>query len=496
MVTQRKQTYDYSLPTNLFEAIKSSFPKGTLRSENDRTRAFHFFHTLTTKSQYLNGTPDGYVELSTSYLRKMFSSNYSRVIGKLRSNGLIEGYASDYSKDSYRTSKKTNADTKIKSKRIGQAKKFRICQKYSFSFSFKEYIKTNNNSKFSSNLSNSFKLLPSFSKSPLSVVSYDHKAKSKKESDIQFANDFRDMVAKLSIDYEKLYEKAYDLVNQTNVDQYLVSVYEDMDKVVPVKVVSWDSKVPMSIESAMRLAAHRCERLYKVKGNYYMAGREQFSQRLKQNRLSSYTSSIGRLQAGDISIQRNDTNKRADSNFTNMKSDIFKEIMRQNNLFGYDLKNSQFCIFANYLKNTQSLNTEDFNLFYELATGGSLYEAIADKINITRQGAKELMFSILFNKIGARIKHKDQLEKLFPTVIEYVNNYKKSYGYENFSIFLQNLESEMFMDNIYPMLMEQMDLVFTKHDSIVVREENAQLTQHIIGQYFEKINFKGVMVWE
>jgi hypothetical protein len=254
----------------------------------------------------------------------MYSGNYLRFLNSLRENGLIEGYSTDTSKDSYTTARATNDFTMIKGKeRKPVAKKMRLCPKYSFVFSFinKDNIKINSNNNIK--LQDDFKLLPTFCQAPLTQVSYEYSSKSKKEDDVLFEQEFSDMVSKVNIDYQKLYKKAQDICDNIDVKKYIASEYEDMDNVVPVTVVTWGSSVPMSISSAFKLAESRYETLFKVKGRYYIAGREQFSERLKTSKYASYVSSIDRLMGGDLTAKRNGTNRRLDTNFTNMKSDLF-----------------------------------------------------------------------------------------------------------------------------------------------------------------------------
>lgn len=493
----KNKQYTYTLPTTLFERVKLLFPKDSLQSTNDRRRALRFFHTLTTKSQYQNGTPDEFVELSSNYLRKMFSGNYSRVINKLRSAELIEGYSTDNSEDSYTTAKITDSNTKLtKTNRSPKSKKFKICQNYSFNFSILNSIKDNNLYSNNSDLNKDFKLLPSFSQSAVTQVVYTYKSKSLSQEDIAFEKEFSDMVAKLEIDYVKLHKTAQDIVEKINVSEYEVGEFEDLDKTTPVTIVAWGTSRAMSIGKAIKLANYRSEKLFKVKNKYYISSTHTFLGRMKASRYSSYTNSISTLKNGDLRARRNDTNNRADTNFTNMKSDFVKIIMQDNNLVQWDMSNSQFTILANYLKNVKDLQGEDFDAFYNLTTTGQLYEYIAEKTGISRSDAKTLMFQILFNKINANIKHKDLIEGLFPTVLNYINSFKRAQGYKKFSVFLQKLESEMFIDNLYPLIKEQTDIVFTKHDAIIARAEDKEVVTYVINKYLESVNFKGIIEME
>jgi hypothetical protein len=174
-----------------------------------------------------------------------------------------------------------------------------------------------------------------------------------------------------------------------------------------------------------------------------------------------------------------------------MKSDLFGIICKDNDLVQIDLSNSQFAILANYLKNVKKMDTPDFDMFYKDAISGNLYEKISERTGIAREDAKTLMFQIMFNKTGARIKHKDLLYEMYPSVMEYIDSFKKHRGYKKFSVYLQNLESKIFIDGLYPLIKQCTDIVFTKHDSVVCRKRDLDIVTDTIKEYLDDKRFRG-----
>jgi len=166
-------------------------------------------------------------------------------------------------------------------------------------------------------------------------------------------------------------------------------------------------------------------------------------------------------------FKRNSTNKRLDTNLTNLKSDLRQFII--GDYVSIDLKNSQpfllgvllnsiilnnspLCWFMSKDKLIKTFGVKEiqrcskrspkskktematfFNYFNSVISG-TLYDEVSRLENISRQQAKEVMFKVLFSrneyykgftKIVPFQKEKESFARVFPIVYEMVCNMKK-----------------------------------------------------------------------
>ena len=82
------------------------------------------------------------------------------------------------------------------------------------------------------------------------------------------------------------------------------------------------------------------------------------------------------------------------------------------------------------------------------------------------------------------------MREMFPSVMKYVDTFKKENGSNQFSISLQKKEAEIFIDNLYPKVRKRKLFCLTKHDSLIVRREDEAEVRQIIKEYFNEIGFK------
>lgn len=204
----------------------------------------------------------------------------------------------------------------------------------------------------------------------------------------------------------------------------------------------------------------------------------------------AYNLSLESLIKEAYRAKRNTTNYRLDTNLTNMGSELVDDICRQNNLVQIDLKNSQFAILSLVLSNY--IDKEDFELFALLSGRGWLYEYIAKELSLeSRKRGKLSMFEIMFGKRKSDSLMKQRVTQLFPSVVEWIDDYKKEYGDDKFSVMLQNEESKIFIDNIYKVIKMQKMFCLTKHDSVIVNIRDREAVLKIIEDYFLKIGLQG-----
>ena len=225
------------------------------------------------------------------------------------------------------------------------------------------------------------------------------------------------------------------------------------------------------------------------KGEYYSVKDVFAFKAMLKNRIrTSYNISIAKLENRDFFASRNDTNKRLDSNITNLPGLLTNAIMKQNDLVQFDLSNSQFAILAHIGKG--KLDRE----FVNRAQNGSLYDNLIFNLGCQdRKDAKTKMFELFFSKVTSFLETKDSLSTIMPMTVDYVEKYKQENGYKNFAIMLQKFEAELFIDTILHRIMKSNIFALTKHDSVICKRNDAENVERIIKEEFDKIGFDGIL---
>jgi hypothetical protein len=223
-------------------------------------------------------------------------------------------------------------------------------------------------------------------------------------------------------------------------------------------------------------------------------------------------------------FNRNNTNNRVDTNFTNLKKELRQFI--KDDLINIDLKNSQIfflaillnkilhdkCILCvNYddnlisevfgfkhikaiFKIRQNLKFDDLaNLkaFVENATNGTMYESLMCKFpDMSREQVKQIMFALLFsqNSLGGwgfipYEKEKESFKQVYPVVYSVVELLKEK-KHNNLAVFLQKVESYVFIDCISSALIEMGIKPITVHDNIMIQRKDQDKAFEVIKNVF------------
>jgi len=139
------------------------------------------------------------------------------------------------------------------------------------------------------------------------------------------------------------------------------------------------------------------------------------------------------------------------------------------------------------------LDTPDNTLFRWLSYNGELYSYVKDKLKLkSLKESKLLMFSLLFSSEKNTTTEKKILKSLFPSVIDWVDRFKKENGYKKFSVELQNIESNLFIDVLLFKIKKKKFFCITKHDSLIIRRNDYQSMMDIVTQISNEIGFGGV----
>jgi hypothetical protein len=200
--------------------------------------------------------------------------------------------------------------------------------------------------------------------------------------------------------------------------------------------------------------------------------------------------SLEMIKSGYLMASRNKTNNRLDTNLTNLPSEYCDFIMKSNDMIQIDLSNSQFSFLSLWL--SKYLESDDFKLFQNLSYTGKLYNYIQKELGLTsREKTKRILFYIFFSSNEINNSKKDYLRKRFPSVIEWVDEYKSINNHKTFCIELQRMESNFFIDNIYEIIKKLGYVCFTKHDSIIVESKYKDEVIYLIKDEMGKIGLGG-----
>ncbi len=218
-----------------------------------------------------------------------------------------------------------------------------------------------------------------------------------------------------------------------------------------------------------------------------------------ESRRTFSLSEIDKIQAGEIYIKVNPTNKRLDSNYTRLPGELVQHLTIDGKpLTEIDIKNSQpffaACLFnptpeiLNVMNRVlghrltilaislQISECKDVKLYKSLVTSGEFYNYMMNKFKENgilfkdRQDFKEQLFTIFFGEISAKRYSKTVrlFAKEFPNVQILFETIKKD-EYNLLAILLQNIESYVILDNVAQKILFELSGIpfITKHDSLL-----------------------------
>lgn len=235
-------------------------------------------------------------------------------------------------------------------------------------------------------------------------------------------------------------------------------------------------------------------------------------------------------------FKRNKTNQRLDTNLTNLKKDLKQFIV--GDYVSIDLKNSQpfflgmllneiikqegigqiplCCSMVGFnlvetfgikrVKAISLIHQKDKKAFLVNLTSftssvvhGSLYDDFVKSYNdgIPRDEVKDIMFKVLFSKNETNDKYKifipyEKEKEVFASVYPFVYRSVKALKSKDnvlLPVFLQKIESYIFIDCIAKKLVNEGIVPLTIHDSLIVKLDQKERTTEIINRIFlEKFN--------
>lgn len=238
-----------------------------------------------------------------------------------------------------------------------------------------------------------------------------------------------------------------------------------------------------SLQKAIEFAQSTNNDVIQYKDKYYVDTPSNFIENKSLQLRISYCQSIFNLKNQLYYCNRNSTNNRLDYNLTGLKKELFSKISFCNEkLIELDIANAQFAIAAH-------LNPSIDENFLFHAKNGSLYIHIEKELNLNLGEGKALMFRTAFDKVKHNYEF-DQVRKLFPKYMHWIDCYKKDYGYKSFSNLLQRKEAEIMIDGLLMLLINKGYSVFPIHDALRVKKSESQTIKSIIEEYFINIGFQ------
>lgn len=272
---------------------------------------------------------------------------------------------------------------------------------------------------------------------------------------------------------------------------------------------------------------------YTTKGNtrHYLSQASQADFAKDRLRIE-YFAALAKYQAffaGKLRTSRNFVNNRLDHNFTN-GLDIKHFTLNGSDLCEIDLVCSQptllsaltdtskagaSAIFSkkidpkilDFIANFNKRNKPDYK-FKQAIAKGTFYNDIATSTGATRNQAKGFVFRCLFSDYKKDFAEKQKLKSVFPDLVKFADKLKEFFAFEYcqelkpgarskagsnmLPVFLQDLESKIFVDEIYSDLIKQNIDCLTKHDSIICTKGDRQKVLLAMHKYLSQLAFYSI----
>jgi hypothetical protein len=491
----KKQNFWIQLPTQL----KNDFEKIDFGTTIRKDKALKFIHILRNKGMQDNFDMLRFRELNADlYIKKIFGGRYKEEFLQLLITNNIVEVINPYKVKEF-------------------SKKYRINFKYyntKDSFSSLSYSdRSISTDSIPIHLSNNIH------SNVLSVATLSHHFQNIDLSSLRIGipevkkKVITDMIGSLDIDYSAIIAKTIEVVNNIDASKFKVDNGVEFDTFEVYNRFNNISSF-MTKSQALSLTRKNGWSLIQDKYNFYIDDLDRYIETKKKNIYSHYMMTVEALRKGIYYINRNDTNYRLDTIFTSMCSDTLNIIKEDNGLIEIDLVNSQFAILANWLIDEDCYQFDDVKSFCKSSIDGMLYDDIAKDIKKVRSHAKKMMMIVCFSSNLFNSALKKQFKNLFPNVHDFIQGFKKSETDKfkstltedqlsdkkfkknqsrNFAITLQKRESKIFIDGLMKLLLDQGFFVLTKHDSLIIKNEDREAVVQIILNYFKIINFKATV---
>jgi len=426
-----------------------------------------------------------YVEIPTDVIKNKINHHYNRWMKVVLENGILVRNYYEVGVKSY--SYRLNPILLLNSfdELFGSNKSYN----YSSSNNLSNAASNNISNCFASNI---YKLIKPY---PLcSSLFQNWKSKSKIED--KYLDWFSNDIQKLKIDFDELNQvmehRLLQVENEIK-DEVIYNPQQNIKyRVLGIGDKSYSNTYLLGSQ-LMKKAKELNFKIIQTKKGVYLDDLSRFTIKRIISVYIADNMSLEMIKSGYLMASRNKTNNRLDTNITNLSSEYCDSIMNSNDMIQIDLSNSQFSFLSFWL--SKYLDSDDFKLFQKLSYTGKLYDFIQKELGLTsREKTKRILFYIFFSSNEINNSKKDYLRKKFPSVIDWVEEYKSKNNHKTFCIELQRLESNFFIDNIYELLKTLGYVCFTKHDSIIVESKYKDKVNNLVKDEMGKIGMGGNLV--
>lgn len=412
-----------------------------------KERCYSILYILTSKAKYRGFTFEDWRPLSSSYLRLVIGNHYLDYINILGEAGIIDCDELFYE---------------------GKA----LCYRVNSSVNYEEELCTLD---FDININRE-----------LSNIRGDRNESYR----------FLKSLQELNIDYNKLEAIAEKAINNISIKDFTANANLHWKGGREVEFVSGNISYSAYLkrDAAVREAEASGRDMIRTDSGIKIIDVNEFINRKKISSRVYYKNVIEAIKdPKTIYAKRNDTNRRLDTNFTNLPSKLLEEIYLQNDILEIDSVNSQPALLA-YILETEGVVGDDVDVFIETAYNGCFYEYLSNKLGVDRSRAKNITFEVLFSSSRINSDDKALFQATFPIVWEYIKHIKTSAGdKDELSVKLQRLEAEIFIDKILNPLMEKGYKLFSKHDSIACYAKDYSEVYSHITEVYDSLGFRGTL---
>ena len=184
---------------------------------------------------------------------------------------------------------------------------------------------------------------------------------------------------------------------------------------------------------------------------------------------------------------------RMHTNYTILKSFIRKNclLIDGEETCEIDIPNSQPLFLTKIIDMDSNLvDQKELLLFKELTTSGTYYQYVMNQLGESnKKKVKEMTYKVLFGRNIASSKVDKNFKKLFPTIHQFIKNYKKEHGdYRVLAYDLQKAESDLVFNTVIKKVMQfypEIKLI-TIHDSIVIPRKYKEEVNQIFEMELKK----------
>ncbi len=201
------------------------------------------------------------------------------------------------------------------------------------------------------------------------------------------------------------------------------------------------------------------------------------------NRISSVSNLKNPKKDKSWLYSRKGKNRRLNTNLTMMASDLRPFIIGYENMSYLDLSNSQPVLFNVTLQSLKEKASDSLKMeidrYFQITIEGRWYEELCGIFGCDRKTAKKNWMLIAYSKNNECLRLKNRFKKSFPEVYAVIEQQKKN-DYTRFSIGLQKIESQIFIDVICKRLVENEILPLSIHDGVLVDKKHTEKTYQIM----------------